>query len=75
VSPHLCPANGCEQLVPHNKLACPVHWARVSRPTQQRVSSTWRRRQRHPTLQCVQAHLAAMQAAIAEINSIQDGAS
>jgi hypothetical protein len=66
---HVCPANGCEIEVAMDKLACPKHWARVSRPTQQRVYQTWRARKRLKTLETIRAHHRAMTAAELEMNS------
>jgi len=55
--------------VPPGKLACPEHWALVSRPTQQRVYQTWRARRRTKTLEAIRAHHRAITAAELEMNS------
>lgn len=59
---HRCPADGCTRLVPNEQLACRIHWARVSRPTQRRVYAAYRSGDNG-------AHLAALHDAIAEINA------
>jgi hypothetical protein len=60
-APHDCPAEACHRQVPRSKLACPEHWALVSRPTQQRVYKAYRESD-------FGAHVTAMGEAIQEMN-------
>jgi hypothetical protein len=73
MSEHPCPAHGCKQMVPNAKLACPQHWALVTKPTQQRVYQTYRARQRLRTAETMLAHYRAMEAAELEMNSAISG--
>jgi hypothetical protein len=70
---HVCPAVGCDVLVPASKLACPTHWALVSPRTQQRVYQTWRARKSLKTLEAMRDHHRAITAAELEMNSAIQG--
>jgi hypothetical protein len=71
---HPCPKYGCDRLVPASKLACPEHWALVSKPTQQRVHQTWKARKQLRTIEAMRAHHRAITAAELEMNSaVGDG--
>ena len=58
---HECPKTGCQRRVNRSQLACPRHWALVSRPTQRMVYTAYRSGD-------FGAHAAAMADAIDEMN-------
>jgi hypothetical protein len=45
---HECPAEGCADHVPHDRLMCLKHWRMVPKPQQDAVWKTWRRVSRDP---------------------------
>lgn len=58
---HECPKDGCSRRVSRSQLACKAHWAWVSPPVQREVYAAYRSGD-------VGRHVAAMEAAIAEMN-------
>lgn len=61
-SSHECPKDGCTARVPRSKLACPPHWSLVSAATGREVYAAYRSGD-------IGRHVAAMEAAIAEMNA------
>lgn len=39
---HQCPADGCDQCIPSNRLMCRADWYRVPKPIRDAVWNTWR---------------------------------
>jgi hypothetical protein len=59
---HDCPATGCGRQVKRSQLACPAHWAMVSKPTQREVYAAYREAPHSAR------HTAALRDAIEEMN-------
>lgn len=69
---HCCSATACQKQIPLNMLMCMAHWKLVPAVDQRLVLSTWRARSRAPLdAECVAAHEAAKQQAIAAVEKKQ----